>query len=306
MLQPPVLIQPTPQERARLIEVWEWHEITGDPIPVPPPSVGAPPGTRGWRRHVPAVRKGGRFIDSPADLQFVQQMQNNDVASFDVNLNLNIRANATQNQHDDDVKMAKHGFLGMMVHADFKKISVANRRGGFVRVTKNNNPLTVWDPWTGEGPVPLPHLQPEGTVAEFPLQSFIGSQSIRRPVTELASEVNLNGSHGWMGPGSFWCRDPHCIVTGSCMTSSSEVRWGPRQDQIFYPIRRFKCNANNLVYMCHCDACLNLNVNQNIIQQQLEVWTNYIGSTYLDVMVLYTTLICILVRVLRIIIIFLQ
>lgn len=174
MLQPTVLVQPTPQERARLMEVWEWNDVTGDPIPVPPPPTGAPVGIRGWRRHVPRpvrVTQGNTFFGTPAHQDFLNGMANNDVASFDVHCDLNVDPHRIGAARSNDITNAKDSCVAMIHQMDLKKITVESRNGGVIRITKHNDPLLPWVPWVGPGPVPLPREQPAGMVAEFRLIS---------------------------------------------------------------------------------------------------------------------------------------
>lgn len=59
------------------------------------------------------------------------------------------------------------------------------------------------------------------------------------------------------------------------MTRSAAVEWRP--DQTLHLMQRFKCNDNNVIYMLHCAACLDLH--ENDAGDRFQVWTNYIGQT---------------------------
>ncbi|XP_035704130.1 uncharacterized protein LOC118434509 [Folsomia candida] len=216
---------------------------------------------RGWARYIPqySFECDGRYFfpTTPLFNEFVDGMHNNEVAEFTVNYQLNVEDGSGRQQNNGRRK-SRQSLVCMILKADLKKISVVDDGIGLT-ITKNNNPLLPWDP-------------PGGANQEFPLRVTINKTP--RPVEDIILDINRNARFMITGPGTFSCRESHCVVTSPLLTRSASVQWGTQQHQVCHQQKRYTCRMNDLVYLCHCNACLQL---------PIPAWTTYIGESYVIV-----------------------
>ncbi|OXA59537.1 hypothetical protein Fcan01_05925 [Folsomia candida] len=86
-------------------------------------------------------------------------------------------------------------------------------------------------------------------------------------ISRTVEDINRNGARMKLDPGSFPCRHARCRI-GDLMTQSSTVKWGPGEHQVVHVRKRFTCSSNNVVYLIHCHACV-----------QLGLWTTYVEES---------------------------
>ncbi|XP_035710791.1 uncharacterized protein LOC118436547 [Folsomia candida] len=146
----------------------------------------------------------------------------------------------------------KRKMLGALLKSDIKKIRVVEHKNDII-IKKTTQPLLPFDGVYGEGSL-----------------KTTKDDSNPKTVPDLLLEVNHNAARGHTEPGTFRCREGHCLVTGPNISGTNSLQWGPQPHHNLPLRKRFTCESNNVVYMIHCAACI---INGN--------WSTYIGNSNL-------------------------
>ncbi|XP_035709011.1 uncharacterized protein LOC118436060 [Folsomia candida] len=216
-----------------LDNIIEWDDVSGNPIFPDPQEV--------WRRFVPNSMRIKSFANTVVAREFIAGMENGQRQTFTVNYNGNGGTDTA----------TERSLLGWILGGDLKMIHV-QRTIRRLTVTKT---LGLLIPFDNHYPLQPLRVSKEGT-------------RIGKPINDLMLEINLNAERGVMGPGSFCCREPHCVVTGPLITQCSVVQWGSSQNQRVNLRKRFTCSTTNVVYLEHCQACYDDGG-----------WSTYVGET---------------------------
>ncbi|OXA59908.1 hypothetical protein Fcan01_05833 [Folsomia candida] len=199
------------------------------------------------------------FMSTPVGRAFIAGMMDNDKKSFWIDCSINVERNTTKTkiQIKNFVANTRFSLIRRIFQSDLKKIEVTLGPRGRIKITKTDNVY--------ENDLPL---QPWSTTTpNFALSTIHQTTRVEFTESESVARINKNAKYGYLGPGTFWCRNSHC-TNEQLMTSRNSVKWGPSDDQVIHLDRRFTCCSNDVVYLIYCQRCLDEGN-----------WASYVGES---------------------------
>ncbi|OXA59914.1 uncharacterized protein LOC118434582 [Folsomia candida] len=199
------------------------------------------------------------FMSTPVGRAFIAGMMDNDKKSFWIDCSINVERNTTKTnqQIKGFVNSTRLSLVRRIFQSDLKKIEVTLGSPGRIKITKTDNVY--------ENDLPL---QPWNTTTpNFALRVTDPTTRVKFTESKIVENINKNAQFGYLGPGTYWCRDSLCTQE-QLMTSRNSVKWGPSDDQVIHLDRRFTCCSNDVVYLIYCQRCLDEGN-----------WASYVGES---------------------------